>query len=140
MELGFEVGSTKTLLPLQQASNPVWACLFHFGFIVLLGRRAQGGCASSTWRRCRWPTPRLGSEDLRAEDLRAALGPIIGTIHRLLRYPPLYHPYPTIMAKQGLIKVYLDLISGWGWYRREYLRILGTIWVCKGLLDLIWVY
>ena len=44
-------------------------------------------------------------------------------LYRLLRYPLLYHPHYKIRPKQGLIKDYLGLILGWGWYRRGYFRI-----------------
>ena len=40
-----------------------------------------------------------------------------------LRYPLLHHPHPDMRSKSGLVRAYLDLILGWGWYRRGYLRI-----------------
>ena len=51
-------------------------------------------------------------------------------IHRLLRYPLLYHPHPKTRPKQGLIKACLDLLLEWGWYRRGYLKIP---WLWGGL-------
>ena len=34
-----------------------------------------------------------------------------------------YHSHPKTRPKQGLIRVYLKLVLGWGWYRRGYLLI-----------------
>ena len=65
----------------------------------------------------------------KSSHMRSVFGPLLQpglalevrltSCHRLLTYPFLYHAHP----KEGLIEAYLDLLLGWGWYPRGYLRV-----------------